>query len=135
MLTLHLPEVLLMGFSYLNNSIECLIYLSMWFYNIYEVSFFFKTKKGKTNFYFVFSSLFSILFNRNRKKEGLSNLFYVLFYRPIVLGFRSVGPRIYSLITSNVKDEEEKKGKGKGRVEKENKMKVVKSGETRRILA
>jgi hypothetical protein len=62
-------------------------------------------------------------------------LFYVLFYRPIVLGFRSVGPRIYSLITSNVKDEEEKKGKGKGRVEKENKMKVVKSGETRRILA
>jgi hypothetical protein len=62
-------------------------------------------------------------------------LFYVLFYRPIVLGFRSVGPRIYSLITSNVKDGEEKKGKGKGRVEKENKMKVVKSGETRRILA
>jgi len=40
-------------------------------------------------------------------------LFYVLFYRPIVLGFRSVGPRIYSLITSNVKDEEEKKEKEK----------------------
>jgi predicted sugar kinase len=55
-------------------------------------------------------------------------LFYVLFYRPVVLGFRSVGPRIYSLITSNIKDEEGKKRKRK--VEKENKMK-----ETRQILA
>jgi len=73
------------------------------------MKFLFLKKKGKTNFYFVFSSLFSLLFNGNRKKESLSNLFYVLFYRPVVLGFRSVGPRIYSLITSNIKDEEGKK--------------------------
>jgi glucose uptake protein GlcU len=73
-----------MGFFYLNNSIECLIYLSMWFYNIYEVSFLKKKEKQISISFSAVYSVFSLTEIERKRVYPICFMFY--FIGPLFWG-------------------------------------------------